>query len=61
MQMNDKYRCIMSKLINKHENIKIQELAKLKIDLKIYNKNDKISKNKIVPLKTLANLISPSR
>ena len=28
--MNDKYRCIMSKLINKHENIKIQELAKLK-------------------------------
>ncbi len=51
----------MSKLINKHENIKIQELAKLKIDLKIYNKNDKISKNKIVPLKTLANLISPSR
>ena len=46
---------------NRNENLKINELVDLKINLKIFNKNNKVYKKKIIPLKVLANLISTSR
>ncbi len=49
------------KLYKKNEKLKINDLFDLKIDLKIFNKNNKISKKKIIPLKILANLNSTSR
>ncbi len=49
------------KLYNQNKNLKIKELIDLKIDLKIFNKNNKIYKKKIVPLKLLTHLNSTSR
>ena len=49
------------KLYNKSENFKLNELIDLKIRLKIFNKNNKVYKKKIIPLKVLANLVSTSR
>ena len=49
------------KLYSKNENLKINDLVNLKIYLKIFNKNNKVYKKKIVPLKILANLNSTSR
>ena len=49
------------KSYNINENIKMNELVELKIDLKIFNKNNKVYKKKIIPLKILANLDSTSR
>ena len=49
------------KLYNKNEDLKINELVDLKINLKIFNKNNKVYKKKTIPLKILANLISSSR
>ena len=49
------------KLYNRNENLKINEIFDLKIDLKIFNKNNKVSKKKVIPLKILANLDSSSR
>ena len=49
------------RIYNKHENLNINDLADLKIYLKIFNKNNKIYKKKIIPLKILANLHSTSR
>ena len=48
-------------LNNKIENLKINDLVDLKINLKIFNKNNKVYKKKIIPLKILANLNSTSR
>ena len=49
------------KLHKKNEDLKICDLADLKINLKIFNKNNKVYQKKIIPLKVLANLISTSR
>ena len=49
------------KLHKRNENLKINELVDFKINLKIFNKNDKVYKKKIIPLKVLANLDSTSR
>ena len=49
------------KLHKNNEILKVDNLIDLKIDLKIFNKNNKIHKKKIIPLKILANLISTSR
>ena len=49
------------KLHNRHEDLKINKLVDLKINLKIFNKNNKVYKNKVIPLKVLANLVSTSR
>ena len=49
------------KFHNRNENLKINELIDLKIDLKVFNKNNKIYKKKIIPLKILANTHSTSR
>ena len=49
------------KLYNKSENFKKKELIDLKIRLKIFNRNNKVYKNKIIPLKTLVNIDSSSR
>ena len=49
------------KLHNRNEELKINELVDLKINLKIFNKNNKVYKNKVIPLKVLANLVSTSR
>ena len=49
------------KLHNKSEDLKINELVDLKINLKIFNKNNKVYQKKIIPLKVLANLVSTSR
>ena len=46
---------------NKDENLKLNDLVDLKIDLKIFNKNNKIYKKKIIPIKILTNLNSTSR
>ena len=48
-------------LHNRNENLKINELVNLKINLKIFNKNNKVYKKKIIPLKILANIVSTSR
>ena len=44
-----------------YEILKVDDLIDLKIDLKIFNKNNKIHKKKIIPLKILANLNSTNR
>jgi hypothetical protein len=49
------------KLQDKNEDLKINELIDLKINLKIFNKNNKVYKKKIIPLKILANIVSTSR
>ena len=49
------------KQYNKIKNLKINELVDLKINLKIFNKSNKVYKKKIIPLKILANLHSTSR
>ena len=49
------------KLQDKNEDLKINELVDLKINLKIFNKNNKVYQKKIIPLKVLANLVSTSR
>ena len=49
------------KQYNRNENLKINEIFNLKINLKIFNKNNKVYKNKILPLKILANIDSTSR
>ncbi len=49
------------KQFNRNENLKINEIFDLKIDLKIFNKNNKVYKKKILPLKILANIDSASR
>ena len=49
------------KLHDKNEDLKINELVDLKINLKIFNKNNKLHKKKIIPLKILANIVSTSR
>ena len=49
------------KLYNKNENLKINEIINLKINLKLFNKNNKVYKKKVIPLKTLANLESTVR
>ena len=54
-------RGIIMKLQDKNEDLKINELVDLKINLKIFNKNNKAYKNKIIPLKILANIVSTSR
>ena len=46
---------------NRIENLKINKLVDIKVNLEIFNKNDKVYKKKIIPLKTLANLNSTSR
>ena len=54
-------RGIIMKLQDKNEDLKINELVDLKINLKIFNKNNKAYKKKIIPLKILANIVSTSR
>ena len=49
------------KIHKNNEILKVDDLIDLKIDLKIFNKNNKIHKKKIIPLKILANLNSTSR
>ncbi len=49
------------KLNNKIENLKINKLINLKVNLEIFNKNNKVYKKKIIPLKILANIDSTSR
>jgi hypothetical protein len=49
------------KFQNKLENLKIDELVDFKINLVTFNKNNKVHKKKIIPLKILANLNSTSR
>ena len=49
------------KLHKKNEDLKINDLSDLKINLTIFNKNNKIYQKKIIPLKVLANLVSTSR
>ena len=49
------------KLYNKNKHLKMNELVNLNINLKIFNKNNKVHKKKIIPLKTLANLNSSCR
>ena len=46
---------------NRNENLKISEIFDLKINLKIFNKNNKVYKKKILPLKILTNIDSTSR
>ena len=49
------------KLHKNNEILKVDDLVDLKIDLKIFNKHNKIHKKKIIPLKILANINSTSR
>ena len=49
------------KLYKRNEILKINDIMDFKIDLTIFNKNNKIYKKKILPLKVLANLNSSSR
>ena len=49
------------KQYNRNENLKINEIFDLKINLKIFNKNNKVYKKKTLPLKILANIDSTSR
>ena len=49
------------KLFDRNENLKINELFDFKINLKLFNKNNKVYKKKIIPLKILANIASTSR
>ena len=49
------------KQYNRNENLKVNEIFDLKINLKIFNKNNKVYKKKILPLKILANIDLTSR
>ena len=49
------------KLFNRNEDLKINEFVDLKINLKIFNRNNKVYKKKIIPLKILTNQNSTSR
>ena len=49
------------KLHKRKEDLKINDLVDLKINLKIFNKNNKVYKKKIIPLKLLTNTVSSSR
>jgi len=49
------------KLHKRNEDLKINKIADLKINLKIFNKSNKVYQKKIIPLKVLANLVSTSR
>ncbi len=49
------------KLHDKNQDFKVNELVDLKINLKIFNKNNKVYKKKIIPLKILANIVSTGR
>ena len=49
------------KQYNRNESLKINEIFDLKINLKIFNKNNKVYKKKILPIKILANIDSTSR
>ena len=49
------------KLYNRKVDLKINEIFDLKINLKIFNKNNKVYKKKILPLKILANIASTNR
>ena len=60
MHLTFKRYCAM-KLYNKKENLKINDLIDVKINLKIFNRNNKVYKRKIIPLKILANLVSTGR
>ena len=61
MQPSLELKGIIMKLHKRNEDLKINDLADLKINLKIFNKNDKVYQKKIIPLKVLANLVSTSR
>jgi len=49
------------KLFTRNDNLKINEIFDFKINLKIFNKNNKVYKKKIIPLKILANIDSTGR
>ena len=49
------------KLHKKNEDLKINDISDLKINLKIFNKNNKVYQKKIIPLKVLANIVSSNR
>ena len=49
------------KLDKSNEDFKINDLVDLKINLKIFNKNNKVYQKKIIQLKVLANIVSTSR
>ncbi len=49
------------KLHKRNEDSKINDLVDLKINLKIFNRNNKVYKKKIIPLKILTNQNSTSR
>jgi hypothetical protein len=61
MHLSLEQRGIMMKLNKRNEDLKINDLVDLKINLKIFNKNNKVYQKKIIPLKVLANLVSTSR
>ena len=61
MQLLLKLKGITMKLYKRNEDLKINELGDLKINLKIFNKNNKVYQKKVIPLKVLANLVSTSR
>ena len=61
MQPSLELKGIIMKLHKRNEDLKINDLADLKINLKIFNKNNKAYQKKIIPLKVLANLVSTSR
>lgn len=46
----------MMKLSNRNEILKFNEISDFKINLKIFNKNNKVYKKKTIPLKILANI-----
>ena len=61
MQLYLEQKSITMKLHKRNEDLKINDLVDLKINLKIFNKNNKVYQKKIIPLKVLANLVSTSR
>ena len=61
MQLSFQQRGIIMKLHKRNEDLKINYLVDLKINLKLFNKNNKVYQKKVIPLKILANLVSTSR
>ena len=61
MQLSFQQRGIIMKLHKRNEDLKINDLVDLKINLKIFNKNNKVYQKKVIPLKILANLVSTCR
>ena len=49
------------KLHKRNEDLKIKDLVDLKINLKIFNKNNKVYKKKTLPIKILTNPASTNR